>query len=126
MKDNDSKLIWESFVSNQSRDKIGNNEYSRNIKFPNGYEASVISKKGRSYGGDTGLFEIAVFDEEGNYINIENGEPEGAMGDGVRGHLDFEEVAQILKRIRTFRNKHRVIDVESEVRPREVHKLPLH
>lgn len=120
---NDSELIWESYASQLKTRKVGQNFYSRNITFANGFEASVVSKKGMSYGGDEGLFEIALFDSEGNDVDIETGEPAGTMGNSNVGHLDFDQVVEVLDRIKLLRNRNRVIDIESEVRPRESGRL---
>lgn len=123
---NDNELMWESFLANQSqsKDRIGNNSYSRNIIFPNGLEASVVSKKGMSNGGNEGLFEIALFDATKGYdVNIETGEPAGTLGNSVAGSLDFEQVAEVLQRIKSFRNKNRSIDIESEESPKEIRRL---
>lgn len=126
---NDNELIWESFISQRNSDnlsqnktmKIGNNMYSRNIKMKNGYEVSVVSKKGMSHGGDEGLFEIAVWDFEGNDVDIETGDVVGTYGSSTEGYLDFEDVVRVLDRISKFRG---VTDIESEVvTPREIPRL---
>jgi hypothetical protein len=126
---NDNELIWESFISQRNSDdlsqnktvKIGNNMYSRNIKMKNGYEVSVVSKRGMSRGGDEGLFEIACWSFEGNDIDPETGDPVGTYGSSTIGNLDFEDVVQALDRISKFRG---MTDIESEVvNPREIPRL---
>jgi hypothetical protein len=68
------------------------NNYRRRIAYPNGYTASVVCHS-FSYGGENGLFEVAVLrNEELHYDNpVTNGD--------VLGHLDFEEVAKTLTQI---------------------------
>ena len=68
------------------------NVYSKIYKFDNGYGASVISAE-FSYGGDRGLFEVAVLDAAGNIAY------DTPITDDVLGHLDFADVAQVLKDI---------------------------
>lgn len=59
--------------------------------FPNGYGASVIKHKG-SYGGDNGLWELAVlFNDELCYDTEITGD--------VIGHLNDPEVDNILRQI---------------------------
>jgi len=67
------------------------NSYQTRINFSNGYSASIISNQ-YSYGGSQGLFEIAVL--VGSDIVYDT-----PIGDDVVGHLDFEDVAKILKQI---------------------------
>jgi hypothetical protein len=68
------------------------NHYVRRIKFANGYTASIVSHN-FSYGGRTGLFEVATFiDDELVYDNPV------VKGD-VLGYLDFAEVAAALDAI---------------------------
>jgi hypothetical protein len=72
------------------------NGYYRTIQFDNGYGLSIISH-GFSYGGSEGLFEIALLDEQGVIMYDKD------MGfTDVVGHLDFEDVAAIIKGIRAL------------------------
>jgi len=65
------------------------------IDFENGYSASIVKTR-YSYGGNRGLFELAVLvDDELVYDN------EVAQGD-VRGHLTEKEVMVLLKKISEF------------------------
>lgn len=73
------------------------NNYSKRIKFENGYVLSVICNT-ISYGNGTGLFEAALMDEEGNFIDDES------LGfKDVKGHLDFCDVAALIDDVRMFR-----------------------
>ena len=61
------------------------------IEFDNGYGASVICTP-FSYGGKSGLYEMAVFhDGELTYTT--------ALGDDVKGWLTKNEVTKLLKQI---------------------------
>ena len=70
--------------------------YHRVIEFENGYGLSIISHES-SYGGEDGLFEIALLDmdKDGEIIY----DPALGFSD-VIGHLDFAEVAEIIERIK--------------------------
>lgn len=76
--------------------KHNKNEYARVVEFENGYGASIISH-GRSYGGDQGLFEIAVLCAVGT--DDEQIVYDTPVTDDVVGYLDFAGVAAILKDI---------------------------
>ena len=70
--------------------------YHRVIMYPNGYKASVICKLANgvdSYGGRDGLFEMAIM--KGDEILYRH----PIIPEGVIGHLDFWQVADLLKRI---------------------------
>jgi len=69
--------------------------YHKTYKFDNGYGASVISTE-FSYGGNRGLFEVAVLDAAGN---ITYDTP--ITGD-VLGYLDFDGVAKTLQEIQNL------------------------
>lgn len=69
------------------------NQYAKEYKFENGYGASVICHIG-SYGGDNGLFEVAVIDNNGD---ITYSTP---ITSDVVGFLDFAGVAEILEQIK--------------------------
>lgn len=71
--------------------------YTREIRFDNGYGASIVSHAG-SYGGPKGLFEIAVLDTDGNIIN----DHPITGGNGVIGWLDFENVVDVLNQIKAL------------------------
>ena len=61
------------------------------IEFDNGYGASVICTP-FSYGGKSGLYEMAVFhDGELTYTTV--------LGDDVKGWLTEDEVTKLLKQI---------------------------
>ena len=65
--------------------------YRRKIDYPNGYSASIISND-YSYGGDRGLFEVAVIHDEIIVYDT-------PVTKDVVGHLDFAGVCNILKDI---------------------------
>lgn len=62
-------------------------------KFPNGYGASVICSP-YSYGGDVGLWEIAVLDED---YRLTYKTP---ITDDVIGYLNDDEVIEVLNKIK--------------------------
>jgi hypothetical protein len=70
----------------------GSGIYSRTM-FENGFGASVICHK-YSYGGNDGLYELAVLDTEGE-IDYDNSVAEG----DVHGYLTEDDVTELLKRI---------------------------
>lgn len=65
--------------------------YQKFVEFDNGYTASVVSND-MSYGGDRGLFEIAILYNDS--IVYDTG-----LTEDVIGFLDFQEVADTLKKI---------------------------
>jgi hypothetical protein len=60
------------------------------IHFDNGYGASVVSHT-FSYGGKSGLYELAVLDKDGE-IHYDN----PVAGGDVKGYLTEEEVSELL------------------------------
>jgi len=76
------KVGWENSQKNQ---------YIRVIEFENGYAASIVSHN-MSYGGQEGLFEIAIL-HDGEMVYDTWITPD------VIGHLDFAGVAATLKDI---------------------------
>ena len=74
-------------------------EHKRNLgvqkiyHFPNGYGASVV-RNPFSYGGEMGLWEIAVLDE---YDNLTYETP---ITDDVIGYLNDDEVIEVLNKIK--------------------------
>jgi len=67
------------------------NAYSRVVEFENGYAASIISHDG-SYGGDQGLFEVAVLHDDIIVYDT-------PVTRDTIGWLDFAGVCGILKDI---------------------------
>lgn len=61
-----------------------------NFYFPNGYGASVIND---GYGRESGLFELAVLDSDGNLCYTTE------ITDDVIGWLESVEVLELLRRI---------------------------
>lgn len=72
--------------------------YKKVYKFGNGYGASVVCSQ-FSYGGDKGLFEVAVLDMAGNIVY-----DTPVTGDVV-GFLDFDGVAKTLQEIQNLPKK---------------------
>ena len=68
----------------------------KKIQFDNGYGASVACHTG-SYGGDEGLFEMALTDDEGDVITSPN-DPTSNWQD-VKGYLTLSEVDALLLEI---------------------------
>jgi hypothetical protein len=62
------------------------------IKFENGYGASVV-KTDYTYGGDKGLYELAVLDSEGNLTYATS------VTDDVIGYLRPEDVTDVMAKI---------------------------
>ena len=71
----------------------------KKIQFDNGYGASVACHTG-SYGGDEGLFEMALTDDEGNVILSPN-DPSSSWQD-VKGYLTLSEVESYLTEISEY------------------------
>ena len=69
--------------------------YHKVFKFDNGYGASVVSHSG-SYGGDRGLFEVAVLDKNDDIVY------DTPVTSDVLGYLDFAEVAAVLDQIKNL------------------------
>lgn len=74
------------------------NDYQMIYKFDNGYGASVVSSV-MSYGGDKGLFEVAVLDSDGNIVY------DTPITSDVVGWCDFTEVSSVLNRIKSLPRK---------------------
>ncbi len=62
------------------------------IQFENGYGASVV-KTPHTYGGDKGLYELAVLDNEGNLTYST------PVTDDVIGYLRPEDVTDVMEKI---------------------------
>jgi hypothetical protein len=62
------------------------------IQFENGYGASVV-KTDYTYGGDKGLYELAVLDSDGNLTYATS------VTDDVIGYLRPEDVTDVLVKI---------------------------
>ena len=68
------------------------------IKFNNGYGASVVRTK-NSYGGEAGLYELAVLDKEGG-VSYNT-----SITDDVLGWLKEDDVTAALQRIEALKMK---------------------
>jgi hypothetical protein len=62
------------------------------IQFENGYGASVV-KTDYTYGGDKGLYELAVLDSEGSLTYATS------VTDDVIGYLRPEDVTDVMEKI---------------------------
>ena len=71
----------------------------KKIQFDNGYGASVACHT-HSYGGDEGLFEMALTDDEGDVITSPN-DPSSSWQD-VKGYLTLSEVEAYLTEISEY------------------------
>ena len=69
------------------------NEFFKKVFFENGYGVSVVSHK-NSYGGDEGLFEVAVIDHDEN-LRYDSG-----VTEDVIGWLDFRGVADVMVEVK--------------------------
>lgn len=68
------------------------------IKFDNGYGASIVRTK-YSYGGTSGLYELAVLDQEGELCY------NTPITDDVLGWLKEDDVTEALQRIEALKMK---------------------
>ena len=75
-------------------DKFMSGKQSR-IQFDNGYGASVVSHN-FSYGGDLGLYEIAILDNKGQICYFT------PITNDVIGHLTEEDVTEVLIKIQSL------------------------
>ena len=69
--------------------------YHKVFQFDNGYGASVVCNS-MSYGSQDGLFEVAVLDKDGNITY------DTPITSDVCGFLDFDNVADILDKIKSL------------------------
>ena len=65
------------------------------VQFPNGYAASIVQGP-HTYGGENGLYEIAVFGKDGQITY------ETSITNDVLGHLSEEEVEKTLLDIKNL------------------------
>lgn len=70
-------------------------DYQKTYQFGNGYGASVICNS-MSYGGNQGLFEVAVLDAKGDLVY------DTSVTNDVVGFLDFAGVADVLQKIQNL------------------------
>jgi hypothetical protein len=63
------------------------------VQYSNGYGASIV-KTPYTYGGDNGLYELAVFGKDG-HITYDT-----PITDDVEGHLNESDVESLLNRIK--------------------------
>jgi len=68
------------------------------IEFENGYGASVV-KGEYTYGGDQGLYELAVLDSDGHLTY------ETPVTDDVEGYLSEDDVTKLLEQIQSLPNE---------------------
>lgn len=89
-----SKAASEGFPTTEDKPN-----YRKVVKFDNGYGASIICN-GMSYGGDRGLFEIAVINAETEHLCYDSG-----LTTDVIGYCDFAEVVDVLDKIKNLPRK---------------------
>jgi hypothetical protein len=92
-----SKSIYEKYLVKE-RQKYGG--IQKIYKFENGRGASVVSHS-YSYGGEKGLYELAVLDE---YGNLDYTTP---ITNDVIGWLKWEEVIELLRQIKELEKEER-------------------
>ena len=73
---------------------IGNGVQAR-VLYPNGYGASIVKFHG-SYGGDDGLYELAVLCTDGEGLRITYDTP---ITDDVIGRLTPERVSELMAQV---------------------------
>ena len=71
------------------------NSYFKIYAFNNGYGASVVCNQ-NSYGGDNGLFELAVLDNNGDICY------DTPITSDVIGYMTFDHVTRVLKSIESL------------------------
>lgn len=76
--------------------RIINGGTQKLYKFDNGFGASVVSHR-HSYGGDKGLWELAVLKFEGNDWSLTYDTP---VTSDVIGHIEEEDLDNILNNIK--------------------------
>ena len=91
-------MLTETLILPQSAqdDRIGT---IKKYIFENGYGASVACHTG-SYGGDEGLYEVALTDDDGDIITSPN-DPTSNWQD-VKGYLTLSEVEAYLTEISEY------------------------
>ena len=72
----------------------GDGVYAK-IMFKNGFGASIV-KSSFSYGGDAGLYELAVIDTDGDLTYDTD------ITDNVIGHLTPEGITKVMKQIQAL------------------------
>jgi hypothetical protein len=83
--------------------------YARTIQFENGYGLSIVSNP-FTLGGEQGLFEAALLCDQGVIMYDKE------LGfNGVVGHLDFFEVALIIKAVSALPPRDKTIFPRREV-----------
>jgi len=65
------------------------------VQFPNGYGASIVQGP-HTYGGNEGLYELAVYDKDGQITY------DTPITDDVLGYLSEEDVEKILTDIKNL------------------------
>lgn len=76
--------------------RYATNTYRHTLQFDNGYGLSIICNE-MSYGQESGLFEVALLNSEGELIYDER------LGfEDVIGSLDFQGVADVIRRVEAF------------------------
>lgn len=90
-----SKSIYDEYLIYDRKRNLG---IQKIYKFENGRGASVV-RNPFSYGGEKGLYELAVLDENGN---LDYTTP---ITNDVIGWLTWEEVIELLRKIKEIKNE---------------------
>lgn len=90
-----NKSVYDEYLI---ADRKKNSGIQKKYKFENGRGASVI-RNPHSYGGEKGLYELAVLDDNGN---LDYTTP---ITNDVIGWLTWEEVIELLRKIKELENE---------------------
>ena len=71
------------------------NNFCKQTFFENGWGVSIVSHRG-SYGGEKGLFEVAVLDHKKNFRY------DSGVTQDVIGWLDFADVAKVIEEVKAL------------------------
>lgn len=94
--------------------------YAYRVPLGRGYAMSILSTQ-YSYGGQEGLYEIALVGPDGELANV-RGQVEGFDDDEVLGWLTEEQVREYIKVLGDFVWYHKGMDVEQIKRKRWAEK----
>lgn len=94
--------------------------YAYRVPLGRGYEMSILSTQ-YSYGGQEGLYEIALVGPDGELANV-RGQVKGFDDDEVLGWLTKEQVREYVKVLGNFVWYHKGMDIEQIKRKRWAEK----
>ena len=98
---NDGITDFNELKWNESTSGLGNRQAL--IRFPNGWAASIVIGD-HTYGGQDGMYELAVLDKTGR-IRYDT-----EITDDVIGYLSPSEVEEILEQIKNLPNEQTIND----------------